>query len=146
MPPVLLLPAPALPALQAAWAAPVGAISLVVIALAFVVIAAAVALMGKGVLEAVKALREAVGEGRALAAKLQHEADEVIQTSQRLRGDLDHGVRRAKRRLNDLDALAEVMQEEVEETALDVAAKVRTFRTGAGVIGRIRRLLRRGRR
>jgi hypothetical protein len=46
--------------------------------------------------------------------------------------------------MEDLDALAEVMQEELEDTALDVASRVRSIRTGAGVIGRIRRLLGRG--
>jgi uncharacterized protein YoxC len=159
-----LLPLAVLPALEAGWVGPVGAISLVVIALAFVVIAAAVALMGKGVAEAVKALqkeiaelrveldptlrglREAAGDGRALVAKLQHEVEAVIQTSQRVRVDVDRGLHRAKRRLADLDALAEVMQEEVEETALDVASRVRSFRTGTSVIGRLRRLFLRGRR
>ena len=44
-------------------------------------------------------------------------------------------------RLEDLDALYEVVHEEVEETALDVAARVRSVRNGAGMVGRIRRWL-----
>lgn len=164
MPVFLLLPAPLLPALESTWVGPVGAISLVVIALAFVVIAVAVALMGKGVAEAVKALqkeiselrteldptlrglRDAAGEGRALVAKLQDEVEAVIQSSQRVRHDIDRGMRRARHRLADLDALAEVVQEEVTETALDVTARVRSFRTSTSVIGRLRRLFLRGRR
>jgi uncharacterized protein YoxC len=164
MPHALLLPAPGLLALEAAWVGPVGAISLVVIALSFAVIAVAVAFMGKGVAEAVHALqkeiaelrteldptlrglRDAAGEGRALMSKLQHEVEAVIQTSQRVRVDVDRGLRRAKRRLSDLDALAEVMQEEVTDTALDVASRVRSLRTGAGMVTRLRRLFLRGRR
>lgn len=164
MPHALLLPAPGLLALEAAWAGPVGAISLVVIALSFIVIAVAVALMGKGVAAAVTALqkeiaelrteldptlrglREAAGEGRALLTKLEHEVESVIQTSQRVRVDVDRGMRRAKRRLSDLDALAEVMQEEVTDTALDVASRVRGLRAGGSVISRLRRLFLPGRR
>ena len=164
MPHALLLPAPGLLALEAAWVGPVGAISLVIIALAFIVIALAVALMGKGVATAVHALRkeivelrteldptlrglrEAAGEGRVLVAKLQHEVEAVIETSQRVRVDVDRGLRRARRRLSDLDALAEVMQEEVTDTALDVASRVRSFRTTTSVIGRLRHLFLRGRR
>jgi uncharacterized protein YoxC len=164
MPYALLVPAPGLLALEAAWVGPVGAISLVVIALAFLVIALAVALMGKGIAEAVKALqkeiaelrteldpalrglRDAAGEGRALMLKLQDEVEAVIQSSQRIRHDVDRGMRRARHRLADLDALAEVMQEEVTDTALDVASRVRSFRTGTSVIGRLRRLFLRGRR
>jgi uncharacterized protein YoxC len=164
MPNLLPLPALGLVAPEASWVGPVGAISLVIIAVSFLVIATAVALMGKGVAGAVKALqkeiaelrseleptlrglREAAAEGRTLVAKLQHEVEAVVQTSQRIRVDVDRGMSRARRRLEDLDALAEVVQEEVEETALDVASRVRSFRTGTSVIGRLRRLFRRGRR
>jgi hypothetical protein len=39
-----------------------------------------------------------------------------------------------------------VVHEEVEDTALDVAARVRAVRNGAGMVSRIRRWLVRGRR
>jgi methyl-accepting chemotaxis protein len=83
-------------------------------------------------------------EAKGLASRLNVEANEVIRTSSEIRHDVRRGVERVRERLEDLDALAEVMQEELEETALDVAARVRTVRTGAGIIGRIRRLLVRG--
>jgi hypothetical protein len=83
-------------------------------------------------------------EAKGLASRLNVEAHEVIRTSSEIRHDVRRGVDRVRERLEDLDALAEVMQEELEETALDVAARVRSVRTGAGVIGRIRRLLGRG--
>jgi uncharacterized protein YoxC len=146
MPNLLPFPALGLLAQEAAWVGPVGAISLVVIAVSFVIIATAVALMGKGVAGAVKALQRELAEGRTLVAKLQHEVEAIIQTTQRVRVDVDRGMSRARRRLEDLDTLAEVVQEEVEETALDVASRIRSWRTGTSVIGRLRRLLLRSRR
>jgi hypothetical protein len=44
-------------------------------------------------------------------------------------------------RLQDLDALYEVVHEELEEAALSMATLVRTVRTGGGVLQRIRRFL-----
>ena len=148
--------------LEAAWVGPTMAISLVLIALAFVVIAAVAAIVGREAAQALDTLSKEVGELReelaptlqsvramseeaqGLASRLNVEANEVIRTSSEIRHDVRRGVDRVRERLEDLDALAEVMQEELEETALDVASKVRSIRTGAGVIGRIRRLLGRG--
>jgi len=149
---------------EAAWVGPTMAISLVLIALAFVGIAAAVALTGKGAVEAFQKLSKELSELRAemepalravramsdeahgLATKLSFEAHEVVRTSSEIRHQVTRGVRQASQRLADLDALAEVMQEELEDTALDVASRVRTIRTGTGIIGRLRRLLRPGSR
>ena len=148
--------------LEAAWVGPTMAISLVLIALSFIVIAAVAALVGKEAAEALDKLSKEVGELRSdfqpalqsvrhmaeeaqgLASRLNVEAHEVIRTSSEIRHDVRRGVERVRERLEDLDALAEVMQEELEDTALDVAARVRSVRTGVGVIGRIRRLLGRG--
>jgi hypothetical protein len=49
-------------------------------------------------------------------------------------------------RLADLDSLYSVVHDEVEDTALDVAAALRTVRRGNGMLGRVRRLLVAGRR
>lgn len=149
---------------QAAWVGPTVAISLVLIALAFLTIAVVFALVGREAAQALhklskelgdlrtdiepalRAVREMADEGRGLAAKLQAEATDIIRTSQRVRHDVERGVTQARRRLADLDALAEVMQEELEDTALDVAARLRSVRSGLGVVGRVRRLLTRRRR
>ena len=148
--------------LEAAWVGPTMAISLVLIALSFIIIAAVAALVGKEAAEALDKLSKEVGELRTdlqpalqsvrhmaeeaqgLASRLNLEAHEVIRTSSEIRHEVRRGVERVRERMEDLDALAEVMQEELEDTALDVAARVRSVRTGAGVIGRIRRLLGRG--
>jgi len=150
--------------LEAGWVGPTAAVSLVIIALSFVGMALGAAVAAKAaangahkLAEEIKELRqnleptlrqlgEMAQEGRGLATKLQGEVEALIATSQRIRVDVDRGMKRAKRRLSDFDALAEVVQEEVEETALDVAARVRSFRTGTSVVGRLRRLLWKGRK
>ena len=129
----------------AAWVGPTMAISLAVVALSFAVIALMAAVIGSRTLRAGRRIEEAADATRGLAVKVQDEVTELVRTSQRLRFEVDRGVRRAKRRLQDLDAVAEVVQEEIEETALDVAATLRTVRVGRGVLGRITRLLRKRR-
>ena len=157
---------PFLPALgfilEAAWVGPTMAISLVLIALSFIVIAAVGVIVGREAAQALdklgnevselreelqptlQSVRAMADEGKHLAAKLTDEAQEIIRTSSEIRHDVQRGVDRVRERLEDLDALAEVMQEELEDTALEVASRVRSVRTGAGIIGRIRRLLVRG--
>jgi hypothetical protein len=51
------------------------------------------------------------------------------------------GVDRVQARLEDLEALYDVVHDEVEDTALDVAAGLRTIRSGNGMVGRVRRML-----
>jgi uncharacterized protein YoxC len=146
------------------WVGPTAAISLVFIALAFVAIAAGFVLVARAVKkeisevsdklegirgdlhDAMHAVRKVAETGEELSGKLKEEIQHYLTTSKAIRHDLERGVRRVKTRLADLDALYEVVHEEVEDTALDVAAKVRTVRTGAGMVGRLRRWLVRSRR
>jgi len=159
---------PFLPALgfilEAAWVGPTMAISLVFIALSFIVIAVIAVVVGREAAQALDTLskelselrsevqptlqgvRAMAEEGKGLAAKLNVEAHEIIRTSSEIRHDVRRGVDRVRERLEDLDALAEVMQEELEDTALDVAAKVRGVRSSLSIVGRLRRILRPGRR
>ncbi|HEX9893639.1 MAG TPA: hypothetical protein VGA78_06925 [Gemmatimonadales bacterium] len=149
---------------QAAWVGPTVAISLVLIALGFGAVAVALVVVGKNLVDLLQSLEKEVAElreelapaiksvqglaeeGQGLANKVQQEIQDVVRTSQRIRFDVERGMRRAKQRLSDLDALAEVMQEEIEETALDVAAKLRSVRRGLGVVSRLRRFVGGGRR
>jgi uncharacterized protein YoxC len=146
------------------WVGPTAAISLVFIALAFVAIAAGFVLVARAAKkeisevsdklegirgdlhDAMHAVRKVAETGEELSGKLKVEIEHYLTTSKSIRHDLERGVRRVKTRLADLDALYEVVHEEVEDTALDVAAKVRTVRTGAGMVGRLRRWLVRSRR
>ncbi len=90
------------------------------------------------VLDSISSLTETGTETIELA---RHEVEELVTTSRMVRSEVEHGLRRARRRLSDFDALVEVMQEEVEETSIDVAAALRTVRASSGVLGRVRRLI-----
>lgn len=147
----------------AGWVGPAAALALILIAVCQVAVAVVAALMAKEFSETtgelteevrqirrdieptLEKVREVAEAGKGLANKVETEVSEILRTSQRVRHEVDRGFRRAGRRLSDLDALAEVVQGELEETALDVAATLRTVRRGKGVLGRIRRLVR-GRR
>lgn len=146
------------------WVGPTVAISLVIIALAFAVMAFSAALVARkasteiselseelgklrGELSpALAALRRVADAGADLSGDIRAEVQEYLAVSRGVRTDLAKGVRQVKRRLADLDALYEVVHEEVEDTALDVASTLRSVRDGTGVVSRIRRWLVRGRR
>ncbi|HMV32949.1 MAG: hypothetical protein U0104_04880 [Gemmatimonadales bacterium] len=139
------------------WVGPTMAISLVIIAGAFLVIAAASAMAARQaakemqqlsrVIESLRtdlapaltAVQAVSGEGQRLAGMVGTEAEELVRASRQLREGL-------KDRLANLEAIYEVLEEEIEDTAVDVAVTLRTFRSGAGWFGRIRRLLGGGRR
>ena len=147
----------------AGWVGPTIAISLVVIALAFAAIAGAFLLAGKGLhdaleraivsvdrlqgdlVPAIKSLGAMAEDGRELAQAVKREVGGITATSQRLRERLELGSERLAERLENLEAVYEVVEEEVTEAALDFTATIRTIRTGAGWFGRIRRLLSGGR-
>jgi len=139
------------------WVGPTAAISLVVIALAFAAIGTVTVVAAwtarrkltelSGKLETIRGEFERVMESvRQVTVTGAEEAHHYFTTSRALRRDLERGVHRVKSRLAELDALYEVVYGEVEDTALDVAARVRAVRSGARVVGRLRRWMVRGRR
>lgn len=148
----------------AGWVGPTVALSLVVIALAFALMATAAAIIARRAATEIKDLAEELGRlreelspaltalrrvaeaGADVSVDIRQEVQHYLATSRAVRKDLDRGMRRVKTRLADLDALYEVVHDEVEDTALDVAARVRSVRRGAGMVGRLRRLFVRGRR
>jgi len=69
------------------------------------------------------------------------EIREVVAASQDLRSDIRRARRRAGRRLADLDAFVEVMQEEIEENGIAAATALRKIRAGGGVAGQVGRML-----
>ena len=148
---------------SAGWVGPTGAIALVVIALAFAIMAAVVVLLARGAADEVRALsaemarlreelspalrslQRVADAGVDLSTDVREEVQNYLATSRVLRKDLEHGMRRLKVRLADLDALYEVVHGEVQDTALDVASRLRTVRKGVRVVSRIRRMLARRR-
>jgi flagellar biosynthesis/type III secretory pathway M-ring protein FliF/YscJ len=141
----------------ASWVGPTMAVSLVLIALAFLVIAVVLALAARQAAQemhqlsqgieslraelnpALRAVEAVSGEGERLATLVSNETEEIVRASRALREGL-------RERIVSLEAVYEVLAEEIEETAIEAAVTLRTFRTGASWFGTIRRLLRLGRR
>jgi len=141
------------------WVGTVTAVSLVLIALSFVTIAIGVLwalkksseqlkLMGRvlqglddDLIPAFRSIRHIADSGKEVVTKFRDEADAIVRTSRRLRRRARQSADRVTERLQDLDALYEVVHEELEEAALDLATLVHTVRTGGGWLGKIRRFL-----
>jgi hypothetical protein len=145
------------------WVGPTVAISLAVIALALLGVAVAVALAALGLarqvkrmgataeslqddaVQALKAVRRLTEQGQDLMVLVRHEAGAFAQTTRRVRRKVVRGVDRVEDKLTDLETLYDLVHGEVEDTALDVAAALRSVRRGNGMLGRVRRMLVAGR-
>jgi hypothetical protein len=116
------------------WVGVVSAISLMIIALAALVAAGAVIAAALGVRAGVKAVKNfagpAITDVRQLIGSIKVEADALVGTSRDVRHRIIRAVDAAEERLTALDALAEVMQEELEETAIDAAEAMHNVRRG----------------
>ena len=141
------------------WVGPVMAISLALIALSVVIVAGGIVLMAgriKGEIEERKLLinqvaadaketmasvRELVNDGEHIVGMVRGEAEAFARTGRVIRKKIKRGVGRVESRLADLEALYDVVHDEVEDTALDVAAGLRQFRRGrsGGLVGRMTR-------
>jgi uncharacterized protein YoxC len=120
------------------WLAVVTAISLAIMAVAAIVIALATAASTLAMRAFLGGLHDlvgpALGDVRQLVGTIRAEAEGLMETSRELRGRIVAAADAAQARLADLDALFEVLQEEVETTVLDVAATVRTVRRGVSLL------------
>lgn len=141
------------------WVGPTVAISLAVIALSILGMAIALAVAAlriaaqvRKVSTTVEGLQDDVGntlktvrhlteQGQDLMLLVRHEAGAFAQTSRRVRRKVVKGVDRIEDKLHDLETLYDVVHDEMEDTALDVAAALRRVRRGNGMLGRVRRLL-----
>ena len=119
------------------WVGVVSALSLVIMALAALVAAGAIIVAALGVRAAVRALKTfagpAISDVRQLIGSIKIEADALVGTSRDVRQRIVRAADAAEERLISLDALAEVMQDELQETALDAAATMREVRRGLSV-------------
>jgi uncharacterized protein YoxC len=132
------------------WVAVVTGISLAILAVSAIVIAASSVVAALGLRAFLRVLRElagpAVGDVRALVATIRTEAEGLAGTSRELRERIVHAADAAEARLAELDAVFEVIQEEVESTVIDVAATLRTVRRGVSLLEWGRRTLKRGKK
>jgi uncharacterized protein YoxC len=141
------------------WVGPAVAISLAVLALSFLGMAIAVAVAAFRVAEQVRKIGAVVGglqddvartlrgvrnlseQAQDVMVLVRHEAGAFAQTSRRLRRKVVRGADRIEAKLQDLETLYDVIQGEVEGTALDLAAALRSVRRGNSMLGRVRRIL-----
>src|SRR5256885_15150817 len=127
------------------WVGVVSAISLALIALAALVAAGGIVAAALGVRGAVKTLKgfagPAIADVRQLIGSIKTEADALVGASRDVRQRIVRAADAAEDRLTDLDTLAAVMQQELEETALDAAATMRDVRRGLSVWRGSRKLL-----
>jgi len=141
------------------WVGPTMAVALAIIALSFVAVAIALVvvlskLVGplhqlsrviQGLQDdltwSIKGMRQLTDQSQDLLALVRQEAGAFAHAGRRIRRQVVKGADRIQTRLADLETLYDVVHDEVEDTALDVAAVLRAVRQGNGVLGRIRRLL-----
>ncbi|HEX5574924.1 MAG TPA: hypothetical protein VFX42_03530 [Gemmatimonadales bacterium] len=142
-----------------AWVGPTVAISLAVLALAFLGLAiavgvAALKLAGQvrkvgtmvdglqdDVARTLKSVRSLTEQGQDIMLLVRHEAGAFAQTARRLRRKTVRAADRIEIKLEELETLYDVVHDEVEGAALDMAAALRSVRRGNGMLGRVRRLL-----
>ncbi len=95
----------------------------------------------------VESLRQLISDASGVVSVIKTEVDGLADTSQGIRKRAENMAISVEDRLRDIEALIDVVQEEVEDTALDIAAALRTTRRGGKLFKRVKRaLLRKGRR
>jgi uncharacterized protein YoxC len=100
----------------------------------------------KEIVPSLQSARGLLQQANQVAGTVRGEIEAVVGTSRDLRGRVKRAADAAEARLTDLEALLDVVYEEVEDTALDVASALRTTRRGAGMFSAMKRaFLRRGR-
>lgn len=87
-------------------------------------------------LEASKGMLE---DSAKVMSLVRREVEEFAETADELRDGARRVGRNVERRLQELDALVEVVQEEIEDTALDIASALRTTRRGTRVFRKMKR-------
>jgi len=117
-----------------AWVGVVSAISLAIIAMAATVLAVSSVVSVLRMHAFVHALEQmagpAIDDVRQMIGAIKGEAESLVGTSREIRERIVSAADAAERRLSDLDALVEVVQDEVEDTVLDAAATLRNVRRG----------------
>ncbi|HJS43574.1 MAG TPA: hypothetical protein VJ755_08890 [Gemmatimonadales bacterium] len=132
------------------WVGVVSAVSLMIIALAALFGAVAIVMAALGVRAALKALRNfggpAIADVRLLITNIKTEADALVGASRDIRHRIVRAADAAEERLTALDSVAEVMQDELEDAAVDAAATMREVRRGLSVWRWSSKLLKRKKR
>jgi uncharacterized protein YoxC len=141
------------------WVGPTVAISLALMALSFIGMAITVAIAAFRVADQVKKLSTLVSslqddvtrtlkgvhslteQAQEVMVLVRQEAGAFAQTARQLRRKTVRAVDRIEAKLEDLETLYDVIHDEIEAGALDIAAAVRTLRGGSSMLKRVRRML-----
>ena len=133
-----------------AWIAPTIALALAVMALCLLVMGGVAVAVGLGLRSRSRALSAQLSgltaDARAVADRLKVEIEGYVDLSAETRAKLKGALESVQTRLEDLDTLADVMQEELEETALGAASLLRTVRRSGAMLGAARRAVSQRRR
>ncbi|HEY2804572.1 MAG TPA: hypothetical protein VGI92_01815 [Gemmatimonadales bacterium] len=131
------------------WIGPTIALSLVVIAFSCATLGGTmvyVVLSAHRQLERLQQkLHKITDDAHQITGRVKGEIEGFATLSAETRMKLQRGIDSVEGRLQDLDALVEVLQEEAQDTALEVAAFMRTARQAGGVLGVARRAFQRRR-
>lgn len=96
---------------------------------------------------AIESVRSTIEQANQVVRNVGKEVDGFVETSRDLRDRVHRAAEAAEERLLDLEALLDVVQDELEETVLDVGAALRTTRRGSSILRSMKRaFLGRGRR
>ncbi|HEX9729808.1 MAG TPA: hypothetical protein VGA37_15025 [Gemmatimonadales bacterium] len=88
---------------------------------------------------ALEAARRTADEASRVATMVRDEVAAVAGTSRKVRRRIERTARSFEERFIELETLLDVVQGEVEDTALDVAAALRTTRRGSGILRTMKR-------
>jgi ABC-type transporter Mla subunit MlaD len=88
-----------------------------------------------------KGVRNLSEQAQDVMVLVRQETGAFAQTARRLRRKVVRGADQIEAKLADLETLYDVVHGEVENTALDLAAALRSLRRGNGMLGRVRRIL-----
>ena len=83
----------------------------------------------------------ALADVREMVSTIRSEAEGIVGTSRDVRTRITRAADAAEQRLQELDALMEVVQEEVQDAAIGVASTLRDARSGVRLLQWTRQLL-----
>ncbi len=133
--------------MEPAWVGPTLAISVAVIAFVALSVNVVLLITSRATLRRLNELGDILTpvskDVAGITSKVRHEVDEFVALSVSLRKRAEGTAELVEDRLVDLDTLLGVVYDEVETTALDLAAGLRTLRRGPSLIKKVRRELRR---
>ncbi len=88
---------------------------------------------------AIESARSMIDDASKVMTSIRAEVDGITGMSRDMRRRVEGLTESVEERLEDLEALVDVLHEEIEETALDVAAALRTTRRGVSVVRAVKR-------